>query len=334
MMSDLATITEPKAEAGPLLPRLSTTELAVMGTVVAALAWASWPAFTEMFKTWSDDPRYSHGFLVPLFAAYLLYHRRNLMAGKVLKPSWIGLPFLLVGAALKLVGGRYFIVWFDGISLLPTLVGLCLLLGGRSVFRWAWPAIGFLFFMIPLPYRIENSLGPPLQRMATLVSTYILQTFGLPAQAEGNVINLEDVKIGVVEACNGLGMLMMFFAYATAVAMVIRRPLLDRVIIVLSAAPIAMIANILRIATTGLLHAFSTRAIADHVYHDLAGYLMMPMALAMFGAELFVLSKLFREIADDVATPEPRKAMSMRPGSPLLIDVRSIRPATKKKPGR
>ena len=162
----------------------------------------------------------------------------------------------------------------------------------------------------------------------------ILQTFGLPAQAEGNVINLEDVKIGVVEACNGLGMLMMFFAYATAVAMVIRRPLLDRVIIVLSAAPIAMIANILRIATTGLLHAFSTRAIADHVYHDLAGYLMMPMALAMFGAELFVLSKLFREIDDDVATPEPRKAMSMRPGSPLLIDVRSIRPATKKKPGR
>jgi len=191
-----------------------------------------------------------------------------------------------------------------------------------------------------LPYRIENAVGPPLQRMATLVSTYILQTFGLPAQAEGNVINLEDVQIGVVEACNGLGMLMMFFAYATAVAMVIRRPLLDRIIIVLSAAPIALIANILRIATTGLLHAYSTRAIADHVYHDLAGWLMMPMALVMFGAELFILSKLFIEVdaPQDRKKPsggEPDRTIEPgRKGSPLFIDVRSIPPRTGKKPDR
>lgn len=308
--------------------------------LISAVVWASWPAFSDMSQVWSGDPRYSHGFLVPLFALYLLWHRRKFLV--TAEPGaaawWLGVPLLLIGAGLKIAGGRYFITWFDGISLLPTLAGICVILGGRSALRWALPAIGFLFFMIPLPYRLENAIGPPLQRLATIVSTYILQTFGLPAQAEGNIINLEDVQIGVVEACNGLGMLMMFFAYATAVAMVIRRPLVDRVLLVLSAAPIAMFANILRIATTGLLHAFSTRAIADHVYHDLAGWLMMPMALLMFGAELFILSRLFIEVEDARAGLAPSADSPtgrVGPGVPLFIDVRSLpKDGDKNKPRR
>lgn len=298
-------------------------KLALLGVALAGVAWASWVSFADMEQTWSDDPRYSHGFLVPLFSLFLLWNRRGMLADA--PGSWLSIPFLLVGAALKVVGARYFVVWLDGISLLPTLVGVALALGGRPALRWAWPSIAFLFFMVPLPARVEEAVGPPLQRVATIVSTFILQTFGLPAQAEGNVINLEDVKIGVVEACNGLGMLMMFFAYATAVASLIRRPLVDRIIIVLSAAPIAMVANILRIATTGLLHAYSTRAIADHVYHDLAGWLMMPMALAMFGAEIFILSRLFVEPDPGPGLAEVADAVRAGGrGTPLLIDVRSI----------
>ena len=99
-----------------------------------------------------------------------------------------------------------------------------------------------------------------------------------------------------------------------------------------------MLANILRIATTGLLHAYSTRAIADHVYHDLAGWLMMPMALVMFGSELYILSKLFVEVEDvDIkpisnskAEPKSSSRVSM---SPLLIDVRPMpKSDPKKKP--
>ncbi len=311
-------------EPTPMKPKpLDPLRLTVLGLALVAVAWASWVSFADMEQTWSEDTRYSHGFLVPMFSLFLLWHRRGLLSEST--GSWLSIPFLLAGAVLKVTGARFFVVWLDGISLLPTLAGVALAIGGRPALRWAWPSIAFLFFMIPLPARVEGAVGPPMQRVATILSTFILQTFGLPAQAEGNVINLEDVKIGVVEACNGLGMLMMFFAYATAVATLIRRPILDRVIIVLSAAPIAMIANILRIATTGLLHAFSTRAIADHVYHDLAGWLMMPMALAMFGAELFILSRLFVEVE-----PGSREFRVSNLGtsaghvSPLVLDVRSI----------
>jgi exosortase len=313
--------TNPEAD-GPGAPP-DVRMMALLGLVFASLAWASWPALADMARTWSDDTRYSHGFLVVPFAIYLLWHRRGLLAGGGTSASWWGVPLLLIGAALKLAGARYFMPWLDGISLLPTLAGIALAIGGRAALRWAWPAIGFLFFMVPLPHRVENAVGPPLQRLATLASTYLLQTCGLPAQADGNVINLEDVRIGVVEACNGLGMLMMFFAYATAVAIVIRRHAADRAILVLSAAPIAMIANVLRISTTGLLHAYSTRAVADHVYHDLAGWLMMPMALAMFGAELFILARLLVESQPAPGLPAG-STMPPRPGSPLIVDIRTI----------
>jgi exosortase len=166
------------------------------------------------------------------------------------------------------------------------------LLGGWKAFAWAWPAIGFLFFMIPLPFSLENALANPLRRVATSCSTYFLQTLGFPAFAEGNVIRLNEVRIGVVEACNGLSMLMVFFALATAVALVIQRPLADRLTLVVSAVPIALIANVLRITITGILHKTTSSAVADTFFHDFAGWLMMPLALGLLWLELKYLELL------------------------------------------
>ena len=156
------------------------------------------------------------------------------------------------------------------------------------------PAVAFLVFMIPLPYRVEYLLGGPLQNLATASSAYALQTMGLPAVTEGNVIHINEAKIGVVEACNGLGMLVMFFAFATAAAFVIPRPA-DKAVILLSAVPISLVANVSRITLAGFLHAKVGGEVADHFYHDMAGLLMMPLALAMLWGELFVLSRLLVE---------------------------------------
>jgi exosortase len=204
--------------------------------------------------------------------------------------------------AAMVVGTRYFLGWIESASLLAGLAGLCLLAGGWPALRWAGPSIAFLVFMIPLPYRVEVALGAPLQSLATASSTYALQTLGLPALAEGNIILLSNhARIGVAEACNGLGMLMMFFAYSTAAALVIPRPLLDRLLIVVSAVPVALAANIARIVVTGMLQATLGGKVANMVYHDLAGWLMMPLALATLWAELWLLSQLFVEPAPEAA---------------------------------
>jgi exosortase len=261
---------------------------------LAALIWSYWTTVAEAAERWAHDPQYSHGYLVPGFALVLLWLRRDLVTSRALSPSWLGAPLLAAGIGLRLAGTYYYYVWLDAVSLLPCLAGMCVMVGGWRVLRWSWPAIAFLVFMIPLPYRVEVMMAGPLQRLATVASTFALQTLGRPAISEGTVILLNDVSIGIVEACSGLRMLVIFFALSTAVALVIRRPLWEKLVIAVSAVPIALVANILRITVTGVLHETVGSEIANAVFHDLAGWLMMPLALGIMAIELKVLTHLIR----------------------------------------
>src|SRR5207245_3042137 len=171
--------------------------------------------------------------------------------------------------------------WFQAISLLPALAGASLLLCGWPGLRWSWPAIGFLFFMVSLPYRVETGLSRPLQQIATVAATYALQTLGQPALSEGNIIIVNQARVGVEEACNGLGMLLVFFALTTGVVILIQRSLLDKLVLLLTTAPIAVLVNVIRITVTGVLYETAGSQWADLVFHDLAGWLMMPMALGI-----------------------------------------------------
>jgi exosortase len=256
-----------------------------------ALLWVYVPILLVLAHRWGNDSRYSHGYLVPLFALYLLFARRSLLAGEGSSRSrWCGGVILLAGLSVHAVGSYLYLEWLNAISLLPSLAGLVVLLGGWPALRWSWPAIAFLAFMIPLPYQVEVGLAHPLQRLGTKVSCYTLQTLGFAAFAQGNVIRMGDVRIGVVEACSGLSMLVIFFALSTAVAILVRRPLWERLLLAASAVPIALVANITRIVVTGVLHKVAGAKLADMVFHDLAGWLMMPLALGLLWVELRLLA--------------------------------------------
>jgi exosortase len=261
--------------------------------LVAALLWSYRTTFRQLVEVWSKDSQYSHGYLVPLFALLLFWVRRQPVAPTRLQPAWWAIPLLVAGSCMRLLGAYYFSPWLDYVSLLPILAGAVLVAGGWGTLRQAWPAIAFLLFMMPLPGRLDKLMASPLQRTATLASTNALQTFGFFAQSEGNVIVLSESELGVVEACSGLRMLVVFLATSTAVALLIRRSLLQRVIVVLSAVPVALFCNIVRITVTGMLHEGTQHELATFVYHDLAGWLMAPAALALLGIELVLLRRLF-----------------------------------------
>lgn len=267
----------------------------VVVALAAVLGWCYAPTLATMADRWSSDPQYSHGFLVPLFALVILWSRRALLAKARWRPSLLGLPLLLGGVGLRLGAALADIEPLDALSLLPVLGGLVLLVGGWGMFRWSWPAIAFLAFMMPLPYVVETAMAYPLRRLATIVSTYVLQTSGCPAIAEGNIIHINEIPLGVEDACNGLGMLVTFFALSALLAMVVEMPWFDRVVLVASAAPIALVANTARIAGTGLAYYHWGRdsEAAQAILHDLAGWLMMPLALALLWLEMKYLQKLF-----------------------------------------
>lgn len=290
----------PGSHSGWLVPVWPALIVAIL------LLWVFWPTLEVISKRWISDVEYSHGYLVPVFSAYLLWSRRGRLSTGSTQPSWLGLPVLAVGLTMRFAGTYMFLDWLAGVSLIPCLAGIALLAGGKTALRWSWPAIAFLVFMIPLPFRVEVALAQPLQHVATVASTYALQTLGFNAFAEGNVIRMGQIRIGVVEACSGLSMLLVFFALATAVAMVVQRPWLDKTVLLVSAVPVAILANVIRITVTGILHKVAGQKIADLVFHDLAGWLMMPLALGLLWAELRLLAWVFPTEDAEPKRPLPK----------------------------
>lgn len=300
--------------------------LASFALGTAAVGWAHATTLQELARRWATDAQYSHGYLVPGFALILLWLRRDKLNGA--EPSWLGLPLLAAGLGLRLYGTYFYYVWLEAISLLPCLAGLYVTVGGRPAWRWSWPAVAFLFFMVPLPYRFSTALSGPLQALATVASTFALQTLGLPAVSEGNVILLNETEIGVVEACSGLRMLVIFFALTTAVALLSARPLWERFVMIASAVPIALLSNLIRITATGVLHETAGSEIANAVFHDLAGWLMMPLALGMLWMEFKFYSLLVVEPSPRMAAPPPgpRPRQVPPPRRPGRTRTRTERP--------
>jgi exosortase len=255
-----------------------------------AFVWAYWSTLAGLAWRWNVDPQYSHGFVVPLVAAGLIWLRRDRMMQADTGPSWLGLPLVLLAAALRLGAARLYFEWLDWLSVLPAVAGLVLLCGGRGVWKCAWPGVLFLSFMLPMPYRLETALAGPLQSLATTMSTFCLQTLGFPAVAEGNLIIINESTVGVAEACSGLRMLVVFVACAAAVAIVVNKPLWERGFLLLSAFPIAIICNVTRITVTGILFETVGRTWGKLVFHDLSGWLMMIMAVAMLKLEVWCLN--------------------------------------------
>src|SRR5947207_6678484 len=125
----------------------------------ACLLWVFWPSLGPLSDRWGHDPQYSHGYLVPLFSLYLLWSRRDLLAAAESRPSWWGLPLLAAGLALRFAGTYLYFDWLGLAALFPSLMGLALLAGGLPALRWSWPAVLFLAFMVPLPFRLETALS-------------------------------------------------------------------------------------------------------------------------------------------------------------------------------
>lgn len=282
--------------AVPWAPRLN--DVLVVGVVLAVLVVAYEPSFRFLVDQWNRDPNYSYGFFVIPIAAMIFWSRRGLLDRSKLAPPWWGvLPLLAV------VGLRYPLYeWneqFVETATIPVVTAcLALALGGWHLLRVAYPAVIFLAFMLPLPASINQLLAQPLQQVATAGSVAVLQLLGLPAMAEGHVIVIGATPLEVARACNGLSMLLSFVTLIAATVFLVKRPLFERVILMASAIPIALVSNIIRIAATAICYHQLGQEAGEKVAHDFAGWMMMPLALVLVWIELRVLSWVFVEVEE------------------------------------
>jgi len=270
--------------------------LMLLGSLVALLVVAYWDMFSLTSAAWTED-LYSHGWIVPLFALALLWLRWEPFVTVPAGERWIGLLLLAIGLFARLLAAEYALNPIDRISFIPSIFGVFMLVGGYRAIRWSWPALAFLVFMFPLPTALEISVLNRLQRVATMSSTFVLQTLGVSAFRSGNLISIPGMNepMNVAEGCSGLRMATIFGALAVAMVFIIERPWWDKFVILLSAIPIALIVNIVRITVTGLLFmaAGPNNIAVQKICHDYAGLvIMMPLALALLWLELQVLERL------------------------------------------
>jgi exosortase len=300
--------------------------LLLVGSLVAMLMFSYWPGLIRAKESW-NNPQYSHGWLVPLFAVVLIFWWRQPNRPVSLSARLAGLSLLIASLAMRLLVARYRIITIDMYTFVPAVAGAVLLGGGWSMFRWAWAPIAFLIFMYPLPDEATRYLLGPLQAMATMVSTFAIQTLGVDAIREGNQIVVGERHLGVVDACSGLRMLTIFIALSVAIVMLGERAWYENLVILASAIPIALAVNAIRITLTGVMYTINPE-LAERIFHDWAGYFMMPLALGMLYLVQQVLASLFVAETTAVAPVIPvtgRQAEGFRSGGLQpggLVDAR------------
>ena len=292
-------------------------QLLGLAASLGILTWAYWPNLLDLYNTWEKEPNYSHGMLVVPIALVICWQRlaESGDSWTVSKGPWWSWMILVMILGARAIAYERNSQWLETATLIPSVASLLLIFGGWALLERAWPAVIFLVFMLPLPPLINGMVSGRLQGFATVGSVFIMQTLGLRAVAEGNVIHLLDAPPGsrtleVAVACNGLSMLMTLAATVTATIALIPMPMWKRVVVLASAIPIALLSNIIRIVATGWCYNRLAGEVAKKLAHDWSGWLMMPLALILVGLELLILSWL----ADDRGSSDHDGVTHIVPG--------------------
>jgi len=267
-----------------------------LGLLTAAIAVYS-PILVSMVRHWSESDDYSHGFLVAPLALYFAYERRKKLRRADVEPCWWGVVPLAIGT-LTLAIGRFGVELMNmRASFVFTVAGIVLLVLGRRVFRILAFPILFLTLMVPLPQSLVNTIAFPLQLLAADAATEALHWLAIPALREGNILHLPNTQLFVEEACSGLRSLMALVTLGVVFAYFFRKSMGERVIIVLSAIPIAIAVNAFRVALTGVLTHHVGKEAAGGWIHQTEGFFTFGIALVLLLAEAALLKKFWPQPA-------------------------------------
>ena len=268
--------------------------LTFLATVIifVAFLWSYWPGLVELWELWKLSDEYSSGLLVPFLAVYILWSRRSDITSYPVRPFIWGL-FAFVGAqAVRLFGLFLMYSSAERLSIVMSIAALILLLFGWKLFRKVSPILLFLCLMLPLPNVIQYHVGLNLQRLATSSAVFCLEVMGYAVTQDGHTIDMGNVSVAVLEACNGLRMITAFFVISGLVVLLVQRAWWEKLVILISSLPIALLCNTIRLVITAMFFTILEGEYWERVFHDFGGYVMMPLALAAVVGELWLLAKL------------------------------------------
>jgi exosortase len=263
--------------------------------VAAAVLYA--PLAPDLASEWLQYPTLSHGFGVPLIAAYLVWARRRRLAGLALRPSAAGLGPLVLGLGALVVGVLGEEPFLARISFPITLFGLALLLGGAALVRETWLGLAYLVFMVPPPFSTLKLVTFSSRLLDAAVAAEGLRWLGVPVLRDGVLLHLPNATLEVADACSSIPAVTALLSLGFAYAALTPRPLWARAALVLATLPLAVGANIVRIVSVAALVYYVgpwTLATAYHVFNGTVNFVFTLLLLGILDAGLLRLGRTVR----------------------------------------
>ena len=262
------------------IERWTYTHAAAAAGMAALGVLATLDAWRDILNIAWKDAEYSHVFLVPVVALWMVFARR--LRIRHCKPigTPLGVLVALGGWAVYTFGyyNDYQTLWHAGAV---TVVVGCLLsvLGKHALFRF-FPALALLVFLIPVPPDYRLAIAGPLQTWTAEVSQSVLDLFGVPVLREGNKLTVNGQDVTIVEACNGLRMVfaLILVSYAFSFGLPLRNSV--RFIVLLASPASAILCNVVRIVPNALMYGYVSTS-AGQTFHDYSGWLMLPVSFVI-----------------------------------------------------
>jgi exosortase len=284
-----------------------TASLAAIAALTATFVLCYWRVLTKLVFDWAHDDNYSHGFLIVPIALYFVWERRARLAATPLRPSWLGLVVVIGSLGMLVAGTLGAELFVSRVSIIGLIAGTVLFVAGFETLRILTLPIAFLLLMVPPPAIIFNQIAFPLQLLASRFGEATLQMFSIPVLREGNVITLANTTLEVAEACSGIRSLISLLTLGIVYGYFADRRPAVRLVIALSTIPIAIVANGIRVAGTGIAAHYYGSEAAEGFFHTFSGWIVFVAAFAL----LYLLTTVIVRLLP--SRPDSRKA-----GSPPL----------------
>ncbi len=269
----------------------NTVRNALLILIIVATFIAFGDGLLELKRRWVAEEEYSHGFLIPVVSAWLLWTRREALLASIGRPSWAGPVIILLAIAMEIIGKFSSLFILSQLGFIVVLIGIALTVGGYSLLKVTFLPIAFLIFAIPLPYFLEAKLTLQLQLISSQLGVDVIRLFQIPVYLEGNTIDLGYYKLQVVEACSGLRYLYPLLSLSFLAAYLFQAPIWQRALVCLSGIPITIGMNSLRIGLVAVTVDHWGIQMADEALHFFEGWVIFIACTGILVAEIFLLAR-------------------------------------------
>jgi exosortase len=239
------------------------------------------PTLRVLWDVWMNNPSYSHGVLIPVVSAVLAWMNRAKLAAIPRQPSVLGVVVIVGALALQLAGLRGDVVILQGDSLIAVLVGLCLAFFGWRTLQTLWFSFAYLLFMVPFLPIWQNLVSFRLKQVAAAGAMEFASLLGIMIRRDGMLLHLPTGTLRIENACSGMQSLIALLALGAVFAYLAKGAPWKRIIVFLTAIPIAVFANTVRISALCVVGTMSSTETASGFFHDASGYALFLIGLGM-----------------------------------------------------